>query len=85
MKNYLYNGTPASSRNHNTIYILSLGGAIKGHVKTAFLPSIASIYDVSTTEIENKIKLNHLFIFIILYSTCLRSKIISFLEEENKL
>lgn len=42
---------PASSRNHNTMYTLSLDGATKGHGNDIRLPSTAC---TSTVRTENK-------------------------------
>lgn len=47
---YLYNGIPASSLNHNTMYTLSLDGADSGHGNDIRLPSTAVLSIVFTAK-----------------------------------
>lgn len=53
---YLYNGIPASSLNHNTMYTLSLDGADSGHGKDIRLPSTAVLSIVFTIKKREKRK-----------------------------
>lgn len=46
----LYNGMPASSRNHSTIYTLSRDGGISGHGSEIRFPSTACTSMVRTAE-----------------------------------